>query len=895
MGSLIGEIRYALRQFWVARVFTTTAVLTLALGIGGTTAIFTLIHAVMLQSLPVSDPSLLYRIGDGDSCCVQGGPQDRWGMFSFPLYERLKAELPEFEELTAFQAGGARLSVRRQPASPQREREGGDGDTAARPLRSEYVTGNYFSTLGVGALGGRVFTAADDVPSAAPVVVISHHAWQGTYAGDPSMIGATLFIEGHAFTVAGVTPPGFFGETLRGDPPDLWIPLQQEPLINGNTSILRQPISAWLRVIGRLRPGASTDGLDARLTGLLRQWIQHESGYPANWMPGVMQAMPRQVIAVVPAGAGVGVMREQYSRSLQILLGVCGLVLLIACANVANLLLARAVARRSQTALRLAIGASRRQIVTQALVESVLLAIAGGVAGLVVAMGTARLLLSLAFAGTIFLPIDTRPAPMVLAFASALALITGVVFGAVPAWFATRTDPMDALRGAGRSTGDRSSLTRTTLLVVQATVSVVLVAGSMMLARSLGNLERQDMGYAIGGRVLVALNRPPATYTAEKLDALNRDLEERLTALPGVQGAGLALYNPLTDNWGELVLVAGHPAPGPDDEAGASWDRVSANYLQNLGVKLARGRYFSTSDNATSEHVAVVNEAFVRRFFKSGEEPLDQHFGLDLPENVNTYRIVGIVRDARFAGFQMNRPPRPMFYVPLAQTVDYPNPMMRRLEYQSHFVRGVLLVTNTADRQPRAGDQAHARERRSEPHRHQHQDAAAAGGSHVRSAARRREPGRTVRAGRARPRGDRPLRRHRLYRRAADQRDRHPHGARRRAQRGGRNGAERCVPPRRDRPRARAAARRRRRLPAVGAVVRRAVLGPAGTGRRRAVARHLRARRGDHSGAPGGFYFSNTRASHGLAHSITNCQKGQGSRHSQTPTPKPTSKLQGSW
>jgi predicted permease len=447
-------------------------------------------------------------------------------------------------------------------------------------------------------------------------------------------------------------------------------------------------------VIGRLRPGATTDGLDARLTALLRQWIEHESGYPANWMAGVMQAMPRQVIAVVPAGAGVGVMREQYSRSLQILLGVCGLVLLIACANVANLLLARAVARRSQTALRLAIGASRRQIVTQALVESVLLAIAGGAAGLLVAMGTARLLLSLAFAGTIFLPIDTRPAPLVLAFASALALITGVVFGAVPAWFATRTDPIDALRGVGRSTGDRSSLTRTTLLVVQATVSVVLVAGSMMLARSLGNLERQDFGYQIDGRVLVALNRPPATYTAERLDALNRDLEERLAALPGVRGAGLALYNPLTDNWGEMVLVAGKPLPGPDDQVGASWDRVSASYLQDLGVKLVRGRYFSTSDTISSEPVAVVNEAFVRRFFKAGEEPIDQHFGLNLPENVNTFRIVGIVRDARFAGFQMNRPPRPMFYVPLAQTVDYPNPMMRRLEYQSHFVRGILLVTN---------------------------------------------------------------------------------------------------------------------------------------------------------------------------------------------------------
>ena len=683
MGNLIGELRYALRQFWVARIFTITAVLTLALGIGGTTAIFTLIHAVMLRSLPVSDPSRLYRIGDGDSCCVQGGPQDRWGMFSFPLYERLKAELPEFEELTAFQAGGPRLSVRRQNV-----------ESTSRPLRSQYVTGTYFSTLGVRAFGGRVFNATDDAPAAPPVAVLSHHVWQSTYGADPSMVGATLVVEGHPFTVVGVTPPGFFGETLRGDPPDLWIPLQQEPLINGDTSILRQPISAWLRVIGRLRPGATTDGVGPRLTGILRQWMQHDSGYPANWMPDIVQALQRQVIAVVPAGAGVGIMKEQYGRSLQILLAVCGLVLLIACANVANLLLARAVARRGETALRLAIGASRRQIVTQALVESILLAVAGGVVGLAVAIGTARLLLSLAFAGAAFVPIDTYPEPMVLGFAFALALLTGILFGAMPAWFATRTDPMDALRGAGRSTGDHSSLTRKALLVVQATLAVVLVAGSMMLARSLGKLEHQDFGYEVQGRVLVALNRPPATYTAEKLAALNRDLEERLNRLPGVRGAGLALYNPLTDNWGELVLVAGHPAPKPGEQAGASWDRVSASYLQHLGVKLVRGRHFTEADNESSEHVAVVNEAFVRRFFKDGEDPLDQRFGLDLPEYVNTYRIVGIVRDAKFAGFQLDRPARPMFYVALAQTVDYAHPIMKRLELQSHFVRGLLLVTD---------------------------------------------------------------------------------------------------------------------------------------------------------------------------------------------------------
>jgi predicted permease len=253
---------------------------------------------------------------------------------------------------------------------------------------------------------------------------------------------------------------------------------------------------------------------------------------------------------------------------------------------------------------------------------------------------------------------------------------------------------MDALRGAGRTTGDHASITRKALLVVQATISVVLVAGSMMLARSLNNLENQDLGYEIHGRVLVAVNRPPASYTPEKLAAVYRDVEERLNRIPGVRGAGLALYNPLTDNWGEGVLVAGHPPPAPGDQIGASWDRVSANYLQNLGVRLVRGRHFTAADNENTEPVAVVNEAFVRRFFKSDEDPLDRRFGLNMPENVNTFRIVGIVRDAKFAGFALDRPARPMFFVPLAQTVDYSNPMMKRVEVQSHFIRGLMLVTD---------------------------------------------------------------------------------------------------------------------------------------------------------------------------------------------------------
>jgi predicted permease len=683
MQNLPGTLKYALRQFRLSPVFTATAVLTLALGIGGTTAIFTLIHAVMLRSLPVSDPASLYRVGEGDDCCVEGGPQDRWGMFSFPLYERLKTETPEFEDVAAFQAGRWRVSARRQGV-----------ESAARPLRSEYVSGSYFSTLGVGAFGGRVLAPEDDKPSSPPVVVLSHRVWQTAYASDPTVVGSTFVVEGHPVTVVGIAPAGFFGETLESDPPDIWLPLQQEPLINADGSLLRQPVSAWLRMIGRLRPGASTEGMGPRLTAVLRQWLQTDSGYPANWMADMVRLLPKQVINVVPAGAGVAVMKEEYGRSLQILLSVCGLVLLIACANVANLLLARGVARRGQTAVRLAIGATPRQIVTEALTESVLLAIGGGIVGLLIAMAAARLLLALAFHSSHFLPISVAPSFMVLAFAFALALVTGIIFGAAPAWLATRTDPAEALRGAGRGTQDRSGFARKALLVVQATLSVVLVAGATMLARSLNKLEHQDFGYQVQNRVEVSLNRPSPTYTQPQLASLYRQLEEKLSRLPGVQGASLALYNPLTDNWGELIMVAGHPPAKLNEESGASWDRVSANYLQNLGMLILRGRAFTEADNETTAPVAIVNEAFVKRFFKSNEDPLDQHFGLDVPEYAGTFRIVGVVRDAKFAGWGLSRPARPMFYVPLAQNVNYPDPLMKKIELVSHFVGGILLVTN---------------------------------------------------------------------------------------------------------------------------------------------------------------------------------------------------------
>jgi predicted permease len=683
MSDFLGHVRYAFRQFRNAPVFTIAAVLTLALGIGGTTAIFSLIHTVMLKSLPVTDPARLYRVGSGDQCCVEGGPQDEWDMVSYSLYQHLKENTPEFEEVTAFQAGPNRMSVRRE------------GEQLARPLRVEFATGTYFSTFGIRPFVGRMYTPADDQPGAAPVGILSYHSWQATYGSDPKIVGATLVIDDHPITIVGVAPPGFFGDTLRSDPPDLWVPLQQEPLVRGSTALLHQAPEAWLRMVGRLKPGATIAGMAPRLTQVIRRWMVTDSEYPPDWLKDTEHMLPKQTVKVVPAGAGIDIMKQDYGRSLEILLAVCGLVLLIACANVANLLLARSAGRRGQTAVRLAIGASRKQIVRQALMESVLLAVLGGIAGLAVAIGASKLLLTLAFRSAHFLPIDTAPSLPVLGFAFLLSLLTGVIFGTAPAWFATHTHPIEALRGAGRGTRDRSSPARKALLITQAVLSVVLVAGATMLARSLGNLEHQNFGFETNDRVLVNINPPSPEYPHDKLLALYRDLQQRLERIPGVDKAGLALYNPLTDNWGELIVVEGHPAPKFGENSGASWDHVSANYFQVSGQRMLRGREFTEADNENTAPVAIVNESFVKRFFPH-EDPMDRHFGIDLPENSGTFRIIGVVHDAKYNQYVAHHEVRPMFFVPLAQYVNYSTPMLQKLETNAHRIGGILLVTRKA-------------------------------------------------------------------------------------------------------------------------------------------------------------------------------------------------------
>jgi predicted permease len=679
METLRQDIAYALRQMRQSPVFTLTAMLTLALGIGATTAIFSLINTVMLKSLPVVDPASLYRIGEGQNCCVEGDTQGNWGMFSYPFYLRMKQSTPEFAELAAFQAGTPVFSARRS-----------ESDRVAKPIRGEFITGNYFSTFGINAFAGRTIVPSDDQLAAAPAAMLSYRAWQQQYASDPKIVGSTMILDDHPVTIVGITPPGFFGETLRSDPPEIWVPMQQEPVFRGTSSLLHT-FPAWLRVIGRLKPGASTAALPERLTSLLRVWLVEESGMPADWMTGIKAGLPKQNIKVVPGGTGVGVMKANYADSLHILLVVCGLVLLIACANIANLLLARGTARRAQTAVRLALGANRNRLIRQSLTESIVLSVLGGIAGLGVAYLGVKAIVALAFHGAKYVPIDAAPSLPVLGFAFLLSLVTGVLFGTAPAWLASRAEPAEALRGANRTTRDSSSLSQKILVIVQATLSVVLLAGAGLLTHSLSNLQHQDFGYEIDHRVTISLTAPYASYPQPKLDAMYRELQSRLSHIPGVERAALAQYTPLQDNWGEIVIRQGHGMPNMNDEIGSSWDHVNPGYLETLGEHILRGRSITEQDTATTQKVAVVNEAFVKRFYKPGEEPLGSHFGLDLPQYNNTFEIVGVVRNAKYNDPASTDPPRPMFFVPLAQRIHYDAALMQSIDDSTHFIEGAVL------------------------------------------------------------------------------------------------------------------------------------------------------------------------------------------------------------
>jgi predicted permease len=677
------DIRYGLRMLRKNPGFTAVAVITLALGIGANTAIFTLVDAVMIKTLPVADPGQLYRLGDNNNCCEMTGTQNggSFVLYPYPLYQELRDHTPEFSELVAFTPSLADLSVRRSHAS-----------SPAEPYTGEFVSGNYFRMFGVGAIAGRTLMPSDDKPGAPPAAVMNYHTWERQFGNDPSVIGGTFTIDTVPYTVVGVAPPAFYGDTLRSDPPDFWLPLATDPLLNRLHNRLIRTDMEWLYAMGSLKPGAQALQAQSHLTGELQQWL---------WSTGYAQATPeqrankalvdqyRQEIAqqhihLTPAGSGVNKMQEDYAVGLRLLVTLSGLVLLIACANLANLLLARGAANRLQAAVRLALGAAPHRLIRQMLTESLLLALAGGAAGLYLAYAGTQAILLLAFHGAQYVPISARPSLPVLGFALALSLATGIVFGVAPALITSRSNPADTLRGAGHATRERASLAQKPLVILQVALSAVLLIGAGLLTQSLRNLEDQHFGFATRGRLIVQIDPALARYRPAKLDGLYQQLEQGLAQLPGVLSASLSGYSPLSgDNRSEYVYIEGHP---PDLQGVApSWDRVGPHYFETIGSRLLRGRVIDERDTPAAPLVAVINQAFARRFFPK-EDPIGQHFGMAYASHSGDYEIVGIVEDAKYQ--DTRGPAYPTFFLPLLQ-----NPTWFPVPDGSTYIHSIELRT----------------------------------------------------------------------------------------------------------------------------------------------------------------------------------------------------------
>ncbi len=687
MNSIWHDIRYALRQLRKSPGFTLTAVVTLALGIGANTAIFTLVQGILLRSLPVSDPSQLYRIGDEDQCCIDGGfPQDAsqtgdYSIFSYDLYQHLKQSAPEFEQLAAAQAGQFSWSVRR-------------GGELAKSLHGEFVSGNYFSTLGVNAYEGRIFSDNDDTSAAPPALVLSYRAWQGEYASDPSILGSTIYVQARPFTVVGVAPPGFFGDRVTDTPPSFWMPLHTEPYIEAGDAVLNEPESNWLYPIGRVRPGTNIAALQAKLTVTLRQWILSRPNLIAY---GGAALVPRMHVVLSPGGSGIQNLQQQTGKGLKLLMILSLVVLLIACANIANLMLARGTTRRAEIALRTALGAGRHRIWREILTESVVLSCIGGLAGLLVAYAGSSTILTLAFPHARDLSINPSPSLPVLGFAFAVSLVTGILFGVAPAWLSLHAQPAEALRGVSRTTRDRSSLPQKALVVFQAALSVVLITGAILMTKSLANLENGDFGVATANRYIFHFDAQGAGYTVDKLPALYREIQDRFSALPGLSTASLALYSPLEgDNWSECVIAQGRPLPRRGDDCDSTWDRVDTHFLNAIGAPIVRGRGITEQDTATSPAVAIVNQSFAQKFFPN-QDPVGRRFGIDRPEFSGAFEIVGVFRDFKMNLQYSREQVHPVFLRPLTQQfTGYTDPGMIRTETRSLFVNTMILDFHAA-------------------------------------------------------------------------------------------------------------------------------------------------------------------------------------------------------
>ena len=672
------------------------------------------------------------------------------------------------------------------------------------------MTGNYFTTFGVRPAAGRLLVADDDRPGAPPVAVMSHQVWTERYARDSGAVGATYFVMGKPVTVVGVAAESFFGETVRPDPAGFWIPVGQEPMLRGGASILDRPGSHWLYAIGRIAPGAAPAQIQTRATGLVQQWLSGQSFVSAESKAQIAQ----QRVDVVSASGGVELMRYSYAQPLNLLFGTSALVLLITAANLANLLLARA--DRGQAALRAALGASSGRLIRQSLTEGVILSVVGGLAGLAVAAAATRALLALAFPAAV-MPVDATPSLIVLAFTVGLAVVTGAIFTAAPAWAMSRTQPIEALHGVGRSAVSRSLVPRRSLVIVQVALSMVLLASAGLLAGSLNRLERQPLGFDPENRVVVRIEPPALADQPDKLGVFYQSLQDQLQRVPGVQAVTYALYSPMEgNNWSSGISIEGRPVD-PARTIGSSWNRVGPRYFETIGTRLVRGRLIDERDTPAAARVAVVNSAFVRQFFENGD-PIGRRLGFGGASRSGDWEIVGVVEDVKYT--TANRPVRPMIFLPAMQLVPYEDPADRNVQARSTLSARDRHSRRARHDRSRSVDSPRTCRNRSGSHGAPIQLARRTGRLQLPVRAPDVPADVGLRRGRTRPGGHRAVRRDGLRRGSADEGNRRPDGPRRGSGEDHEDGVARTAAPDGHRPGDRVAARAARRTRTLGTALR---------------------------------------------------------------------------
>jgi predicted permease len=649
--TLWQDLRFGIRMLLKQPGFSLTAVLTLSLGIGANAAIFTLLHAVLMKNLPVADPETLVRIGDGMSSGVGivGPDNGKYSLFPTAAWRLMKDETPEFEELAAIQSG-----FEHRPITVRRDGE----DAGARSMMGEFVSGNYFRTFGLRPQAGRLLTDSDDVAGAPMTAVMSYHAWQRDYACDASVVGGAFWINTKPVTIVGIAPAGFYGDRLSSSPPNFYLPIETMPVL-ANAPYVHQPEVQWLYLIGRIKPGVHLPALQERLSLLFRQYLEaNDSFYTTE---NGKARLSKVHVVLTPGGSGIRKMQAAYGPNLQMLMALSGLVLLIACANIANLLLVRGMARKSEMSIRTALGAGRWRIIRQLLTESVILSTLGGIAGLVLAYAGTKVLLALAFPGTQNLPIPASPSLSVLMFGCGLSLLTGILFGVAPAWIASQAEPADVLRsGAARTTAAGASRLQRGLVVLQAALSLVLLVSAGLFSRSLYKLQTTDLRLETKNRYIVHINPQAAGYSPKQVETLYRTMEERFHALPGVEKVGISSYTPMEDdNSSWSVQVEGKPNP----KIGSSYIKINSEYFDSVGTRLVMGRGIRPRDTSSSRPVVVVNQAFVKRLFDPGENPIGRSFGR--PNSTSDFEIVGVVEDTVYTSVRWKN--HLMYFLPLPQ------------------------------------------------------------------------------------------------------------------------------------------------------------------------------------------------------------------------------------